>query len=405
MTASDGMTGRLPLWAALTLVLSVSCGGGPSPAPPPTASPAPAPARPPTGGTPLPVRPPPPSPTRTPSPTPSPAPGATPAPTLRQLTTGGCCTRPFWSPDGGEVWYLDKPAPDCHYRGPAPDAPTGIWGVDLAGGQPRFVGGRPGILSPDGALVAYPQGGQTYIQRLADGQRWSVPSGGRAISFSPDGARIAWQTASSSVNFDSRTVEIWLAPDSFGNRGPANVDGSAARRVATLTGGGLSDWFPDGERLLVSGREAGGRGFLAALNLADGALSVIARGERLRGGTVSPGGGWVAWSVTFSGDPAADGLWVARADGTGARRLIPYGAYRWRREGRLLLIPLEANAGVESHRLLEVEAATGQLTPLTDPTITRFRIAGGDWALSPDGDHVAFVSAADHNIWVIDLPG
>jgi hypothetical protein len=31
-------------------------------------------------------------------------------------------------------------------------------------------------------------------------------------------------------------------------------------------------------------------------------------------------------------------------------------------------------------------------------------IAGGDWALSPDGTRLVFVSALDHNLWVLELP-
>ncbi len=291
--------------------------------------------------------------------------------------------QPFWSPDGSAVRFIDRPSST---------EPSGIWEVGLAGGEPQFVTDRLGFASPDGSLIAYPEGGQTYIEEAAGGERWAAPSSGRAISFSPDGALIAWQVASSTVNFDRRLVEVWVA----------NVDGSQPHMVAELTGGGLSGWFPDGRRVLVSGRDLEAQeGFLAELNLADGGLREIVRGERLRGGSLSPEGGWIAYQISFSRDPEQDGLWVVRTDGTDARQLDIFGSYRWRLEGRLVMIPLEP--GAPSHRVLEIDAATGEARPLTDPAVTPFRIAGGDWSLSPDGNRIAFVSAEDRNIWVIEL--
>lgn len=322
----------------------------------------------------------------TPSPTPEPTP--TPPPQARQLTTGGCCVQPAWSPDGSQVWYLDRPNSV---------APSGLWAVPAEGGAaPQFVTDRLGLYSPDRTLLAYPAGGDTFIERLVGdgtGERWPVGNGGRPVDFSPDGTRLAWQTASTARNFDNRVVSIWLA----------NVDGTSRQVVAELTGGGLAGWFPDGQRLLVTRRDlAADVVELAALDLATGSVASIAREYQLRGTLLSPAGEWLAYQVTFSGDPARDGLWVARTDGTGARRLELYGAYRWRAEGRLLVVPLEPGAG--SQRLVEFDAATGTGRPLTDPAQTPLTIANGDWSLSPDGRRFVFVNAADRNLWMLDLP-
>jgi Tol biopolymer transport system component len=315
---------------------------------------------------------------RTPEPTP------TPAPSLRQLTYNGCCTQPFWSPDGGQVWFFDKPS----------DAqPSGVWGVGVLGGEPQFITSKIGAFSPDATLIAYPEAGQTIVERVATGERWIVPAGGRAIVFSPNGALAAWQAASSSANFDRRLVEIWVS----------GFDGSGERKVAQVIGGGLAGWFPDNTRLLISGRETfDSEPFLAVINLSDGAVTGVARGTNLRGALVSPGGGWVAYQVAFSGEASRDGLWIARTDGSEARQVGVFGAYRWRAEGRLLIVPLELNLG--SHRVLEADAASGELRELTDPYATPFRITAGDWALSPDGNRLAFVNAADRNLWLLELP-
>ncbi len=331
--------------------------------------------------------PPPPPLTATPTavpPTETPTITPTPAPVLRQLTSGGCCVQPAWSPDGQEVWYIDRP-----------DAasPSGLWGVAAAGGEPHFITDKLGIYSPDRSLFAYPQAGQTFIERAADGERWTVPAGGRAINFSPDGTRLTWQVSSSSINFDRRAVQIWVA----------NVDGSGARSVTSVVGGGLGDWLPDGQRVLVSGRDSGDRlSFVATLNVDDGSLVTVIEAPNIRGAQVSPGGGWLSYQIAFSGDAAQDGLWVMPLKGGTPLRLEVFGAYRWRAEGRVLLIPLEP--GAPAQRLVEIDAATGTARPLTDPAVTPLRIAGGDWALAPDGRRMVYVSADDHNLWLLELP-
>ncbi len=68
----------------------------------------------------------------------------------------------------------------------------------------------------------------------------------------------------------------------------------------------------------------------------------------------------------------------------------------------LLVVPVDLNQPV--HQLLQVEADTGQVTDLTDPAVTPFKIANGDWSVSPVGDKIAFLSADDGNIWLLELP-
>jgi hypothetical protein len=322
--------------------------------------------------------------TSVPSATATLAPSATPFPAARQLTQGGCCVRPFWSPDGSEVRFIDKPSDT---------AAPGLWGIDLEGGEPYYIAERPGFYSPDETMVVYPSGGQTVIERLDDGETWTVPSGGRPVNFSPDNQQIAWQIASSTINFDRRAVQIWVAA----------VDGSVAREVIRVVGGGLAGWFPDSQRLLITRRaEESNLTELAILDSASGELQVIAAAPRLRGVSLSPQGGWLAYQVTFSGDTGLDGLWLVRADGTQAKRLTVFGAYTWRGDDRLFLIPLVA--GAASNRLLEVDAATGLARDLIDPATTPINIAEANWSLSPDGGRLAFVAAEDRNIWVLDLP-
>ena len=179
------------------------------------------------------------------------------------------------------------------------------------------------------------------------------------------------------------------------------MDGSGARKVADLAGGGLNAWFPDGRRLLVTSR-VDNVSQIVMLDVADASQTVIARAARFQGIGLSPGGGWAAYTVVFSGDSSVDGLYVARTTGQPDRRLDLFGAIAWRSEGRLMVIPLELS--VASNRLVEYDMETGSAQALTDPAQTPFQIAAGSWALSPDGRRLAFVSAAGRNLWVLDLP-
>ncbi len=325
-----------------------------------------------------------PSPASLPSQTPEvPTPVPTAAPELLQLTTGGCCSGPFWSPDSSRVLFVDKPSPE---------AQPGIWGAALAGGPAELFTGRLGLYSNDMQLIAFPEGEETIVERLVDGQRWTIPNGGRSVSFSPDGSMLAWTAGSSGPPFDSARRQVWVS----------QTDGSQARQVVELTGGGFSGWFPDG-RMLVSGRmgpDENGQA-LWALDPASGTLTELARGERLRSAVLSPEGGWLAYVITFSPDPAQNGLWLINTRTLERFGVSLFGAFRWRDDGRLLLIPMTTEAG--SHRLWQVDVASLTIAPLTDPAITPFKVANGDWSVSPDGRWVAFVSAGDANVWLIGL--
>ncbi|MFQ5611299.1 MAG: TolB family protein [Anaerolineae bacterium] len=332
-----------------------------------------------------------PLPTATLQPTGTPTPTPSPTPSLRQLTGGGCCVQPFFSPDSSMVLFIDRPAED---------ASPGIYGVDLAaaGSEAVLVDETIGFRSPDRTIVARPVEGNGRLMRFEDertGQTWTVDTNGNWPVFSPDGREVYWNATDRDGPYDERRTDIWLA----------NVDGSQARIVASVFGGGAMQWFPDGQRLLMSGRaeRIGEEESLFVLSLSKGTTLELAREERLRGGEVSPDGTWVAYFITFSGEPERDGIWLVRADGTERRRLDFFGPYRWRDDSHLVYIPLRASSS-ESMVLWELDVNSGQHRPLTDPEALWFTVANGDWELSPDGKKVVFVSGQDKNLWLITLP-
>ncbi len=322
-----------------------------------------------------------------PTPTPLPSSDVTPLPALRRLVTGGCCTQPFWSPDSRRVLFIDRPAPE---------APLGIWGVEVTQPNPTpiLVTERIALYTEDWTYLVDLDEETTVIERLADGARWTVPAEGRPVSFSPGRKHIAWQVSNEEALSEHRMTQVWVA----------NLDGSNARSVATLPRGGLSGWISD-DVLLLSGRESlqSREQVLYTLSLTSGHTTELVRAERLRGGLLSPDGAWLVYLIALNEDQAQNGLWLMRTDGSARRRLESelFGAYQWRDARRLLIVPFRLE-GV-SHELWELDVETDETRRLTNAEVTSFKIANGDWSVSPDGRHVVFVESRDRNTWLLRL--
>jgi Tol biopolymer transport system component len=309
---------------------------------------------------------------------------------LRQLTTGGCCVQPEFSPDGSQVLFIDKPGAD---------QPAGIYGVDLAAPQPApvLVNQVIGFRNADRTIVATIAGDLVNFSNEATAETWSVNTGGNWPRFSPDSSQFIWVATDEEGPYDRRQSDVWLA----------NLDGSNARLVLSLYGGGLTGWFPDSQRILLLGRDDPNeeKQTLFVYDLINDRRTNLFSHKRLRGGEISTGGSWISFFISFADQPAENGLWLVSADGATQRQLeLPrFGAYQWRNDEMLLFIPMRA-PGEESMQLWAIDAPTGQLQSLTDPATLNFSISNGDWEVSSDGRHVVFVNSADQNIWLITLP-
>lgn len=320
------------------------------------------------------------------------APTATPPPALSfaQLTQDGCCVQPFFSPDGARVLFLDRPAPD---------APVGIWGVPLDPplAPPELVTERLGPFSRDMSLAASLLNNRTTVERLADGQRWTINNGGRSVSFSPDAQRLVWTVQDEAGGFDVRRSELWLA----------NVDGSEARRVAARFGGGALAWLPDSQRLLIGGKANRNdpSATLGILDLESGEIRDLVAVERLRSPALSPDGRWLAYYVGQARDASQEGVYVLDLESPDPqpRRLDFFGAYRWRDDSRLLYVPLQP--GAPSNELWQLDVVSGAAERLIEAGAdSPFKIANGDWDVARDGSRIVFLSARDRSIWVANLP-
>jgi Tol biopolymer transport system component len=326
--------------------------------------------------------------------------------------------QPFFSPDGKQVLFIDKPTAD---------APVGIYGVDLADPQatPVLVNDVIGFRSPDRTIVATIEDDLVRFTNEENGQSWTVDTGSNWPYFSPDAGQILWVATDQEGPYDRRQNDIWLA----------DMDGGNPRLLLSLYGGGFAGWFPDGKRLLLIGRDnpADEKRTLFIYDLEIDNRTNLFSHERLRGIKISPGGSWVVYFLAFSEEPADNGVWVINTNNAERHKLdVPgFGAYHWRDDDTLLYIPMRDSVYTsprntpqtsprstpqtsprstpqtspeESMQLWAVDATTGQSWPLTDPASLSFSISNGDWDVSPDGQHVIFVSSADQNIWLINLP-
>lgn len=322
--------------------------------------------------------------------TPQPTAVPQPASQFTQLTDGGCCVQAFFSPDGAQVMFLDKPAPE---------APTGIWAVPVNAplSESQLVTEKLGPFSRNMAYAADLIRGQTVVERLSDAQRWPINNGGRSVSFSPDATRIAWTVQQEAGGFDVRRSDVWIA----------NVDGTQRKQVATRYGSGIIAWLPDSQHVLLGGKvnRNDALSTLSVLSLADGSLRDITQFERMRSPSLSPNGRWLAYLIAQARDASQDGMFMLDLETTTAQpqRLDFFGAYRWRDGNRLLYVPVKT--GAPSNELWQIDAGTRESSQLIAANAeSPFKIGNGDWDVSPDGARIVFLNAHDRNLWLAQLP-
>ena len=314
---------------------------------------------------------------------PTPAAGSTPV--VRQLVSNGCCVNPVWAANSDAIYFIDKPAPN---------AATGIYQVQVDGKEPV----------PAGELVTttfgdWQVGGRFYVVRnqtgvtiteAETGNSWPIDSEGEQVTISPDGTLVTWQARTG--NGSSRETAFWVA----------NLDGSQARVVLRSRDASLVSWLNNNAMLLQKRDSDRRERMWWRYDPSSDSSTPLISDTRINGMSVSPDGKHLMYIITLEQDePERNGFWLTNSE-TGETWQLPFvGGYRWRDASHLLLIPMEA--GQYSHRLQEYDLTSNRIRNLTSPATHPFRVTNNDWAVSPDGTQVAFVSAADGNLWLIDL--
>jgi dipeptidyl aminopeptidase/acylaminoacyl peptidase len=314
--------------------------------------------------------------------------------TIEQLVDIPAAGFPRWSPDGARLAYLfDQPGVGWQ-----------LWVHDPETGERRRASersvrpSRP-AWSPDGGAIAVvcgnsaggsdiwivPMQGEGGERRLVGGA-WET----RSPAFSPEGASLAF------ISGEAGTLDVWIVPSAGGD----------ARRLTKATNPldeprWTPQWSPDGAWIAYVSSRSGERNnddlwlvspdgerhrqMTAGLMVnTDAAWSPDGRGIALVGNTVNE---------HWYGDDAD--VWRIDAREGHPTRLTPAGGHSWRLEGGgLTWSPDGGTVFALSHRngdrnITAVPAAGGVRTAVTNLTGVV-----SDFALSPDGQTLAFIHAA-----------
>jgi murein DD-endopeptidase MepM/ murein hydrolase activator NlpD len=309
----------------------------------------------------------------------------------RQITRGNCCTQPYWSTDSEQVLFVDRPQPD---------APTGIWGVDVEApspGEPQLVNDRLGIYSPNGRLIAYPDqaSGMAVVERLDDGQKWRIDTAEESISFTPNSQQVVWIRGEDEAVQTVAREDLWIA----------KTDGENARSIFSGQSLDTIGWLAEDIILLTESIPRTSNDRLLKLAIGDGTVTELMTGPRMRGAVLSPDRQHVVYYVRFEPDPEDNGTWILDlADAAAGPQKAPFfGSYRWRDSNRLIYVPLDPNA--ITHSFYEYDIVSGQTRSIF-PTDTQLTVANNDWQVSPDGTQIVLLAArgpALDGLWAIEI--
>jgi Tol biopolymer transport system component len=254
----------------------------------------------------------------------------------------------------------------------------------------------PTLTSPGGDVtVRHIGGGTMRITRLADGAVWDLYLDGSYPAVSPDGTRLLWEVLSGEIVPGSSQpgLAVWVS----------NLDGSLPRRVHTQAGG-WSMWLDAHRLLLVKRIPFMAETQLYILDIDDPAVTPVLLGafDNVHGLQVAPGGGTLAFYLTFQENPDDSGVYVlVTQPGAAPRKLEFFGSYRWRDDQSLYTLSYDIEQDV--HTLGYIDISQGTLRTLTDPEEIPLRIANGEWSVSPDGTRIVYVDPADYGLYTLAI--
>jgi Peptidase family M23 len=306
-------------------------------------------------------------------------------PTFKQLTQSDCCSLAWWAPDSRSVRFWNGPDGQL----------AAIMGVSIdsaAQQAPQQIDSSP-IVSPDGQFEVRWEGGRVSVIRLADRQIWPLMTGSAWPRPSPGGSRILWRySAGDSVpGATPPQTEVWIA----------NPDGTGLSQVAALRGGSAS-WLDD-DRILLSQREAlNSVSVVSIYTISTRQTQPLFQAKNLRSMSISPGGQYLTYYLSFQEDKAASGMYLLETKpGAAPSRLSFFGGWRWRDSKSILYIPFEPGKPMA---FMLHDVTTGKTQRVTDPAAQPVSILNDDWSVSPDGQRVVFWNAKDSALWVMTLP-
>lgn len=304
-----------------------------------------------------------------------------------KLTRDGCCPVPQWLGDSSGIIFFGS------FQSGDPRRAT--WRVPREGGTPQLLSAQYGTFSPDTSLIAYPDGEVTRLARLDGTVVGTVANGGERVYLAATNDRAAWLVAAPGVVIVSPSLDPPFQV------AIARLDRGESVILPPVFVGETLQWFPDGRRILVNGRDSRAEHpGLWVVDTISGAATLIVESPWLEAPLVSPDGKRIAYTATLQRDPAANGVWVVNADGSGRQRLPIAGGYRWAPDSQALLY-VPAPTDRPNDELWRYILADGARTPLVSIEQVPFTIAQNEWEVAPDGTAIVYRSAIDGAIWVL----
>jgi hypothetical protein len=331
------------------------------------------------------------------APTPLPGPTATINPTARattntngipralKLTGDGCCALPRWLPDSSGVYFFAA----AGQAGPA----AGTWSVPRDGGTPQLLTGLYGTFAPNATLVAYPDGAVTRLARLDGTVIATILNDGKRTYLSATNDRVAWMTPANGVPVVSTSLDppfqiTILRPDT----------GETITPPALFIGETIQ-WFPDGRRILVNGRDSHAEHpGLWVLDTVTGNATLIFESPWLESPAISPDGRQIIYTATLQRDQQLNGIWLINADGSGRQQLAISGGYRWLPDSSgVLYIPAPTTR--PNDELWRYTVAEKRSSLIVSEEQVPFTVAQNEWEVAPDAKAIVYRSATDNAIW------
>lgn len=304
---------------------------------------------------------------------------------LTPLGYDGCCITHWWHPtDSSRLYTLDG----------SPGTVAGITEWDM---QTNTMGtfwgeGLPPMWSPDGTFEISRANGQVSITSLADSSTWFVDTGGELPAISADNTRLLWlaQNGAFVPGGTPPPVTIWVS-DLVGQNRTAIASSAPNTRLSAR-------WL-DGSRLLISTVQRTIT-TLSVYDTASGASYDLGSWDRVRGVSVAPGGGRLLFYRSFQPDPLTDGVYTIKIEpGATVEKLPWFGGWRWRDSESVYYVPFTPT---EIHQALAYyHIPSGENRLLIDPAIMPLTISQGIWSVSPDGQRIVLLNAADRRLWVL----
>lgn len=297
----------------------------------------------------------------------------------RQLGMNGCCAGAWWHPeDSNRLYVIDGPAGQL----------ASIFELTVDASRPPtpIRSAPPPMLSADGTHELIYERNRTIIRRQVDEAEWHLGIADNFPVLSPDNRLL-----------------LWTQGDTFRDIWVAALDGSMSKVVFSSRGRNATARWLDSEHLLINEREPipGRYTTLSVVNIEDGSSYALGTWHQLRSLQIAPGGQWIIFFSAFNPDPTLDGMYAVEIKpGTAARRLPWFGDYRWRDSESVFYITYDADTDLQQLHYFHVPSAESY--PLTDPSVTPFTIANGDWSVSPDGKVIVFQEARDGNLWLLE---